>query len=363
MEKNETLEQVNTRIAELEQKKESKKGRLSADENIELKKLQKKRDKIENPVGSSGVFVPDSILDENQIQYIDIDKIILDDKEKLDGELNDRTGVDWKRIQSLAKSIKRNNGLIQPIVLQEDGTGRYRKIAGWRRIQAHILNGEKQIKSIVLPKDKIISVDEYNLKILHENTEREGLNPYDLVRAVVHFIGRAFGEADVEQVKKIVYKVNNYMKTRDKEDNQNEEMEITMSVVKKVLEDTGIFSTVSNFVKHLTVLDMPKSLLVPLSANNISFGMATLLNRYKDTEFKSGMDFEKLISIVISNEMSINEANKLIAEQSSKKTEKTNVQSVSTKLKYLSKNVKLLDDTQIEDLNRELEKLRLKFFD
>ena len=156
---------------------------------------------------------------------------------------------------------------------------------------------------------------------------------------------------------------SNYMKTRDKEDNQNEEMEITMSVVKKVLEDTGIFSTVSNFVKHLTVLDMPKSLLVPLSANNISFGMATLLNRYKDTEFKSGMDFEKLISIVISNEMSINEANKLIAEQSSKKTEKTNVQSVSTKLKYLSKNVKLLDDTQIEDLNRELEKLRLKFFD
>jgi len=80
-------------------------------------------------------------------------------------------------LQELAESIK-EDGLIQPIVVVEDGEG-YMLIAGERRFRASKLAHLETIKAVILNKD-----DESIRKIaLLENIQRENLNAIELANA------------------------------------------------------------------------------------------------------------------------------------------------------------------------------------
>lgn len=82
-------------------------------------------------------------------------------------------------LRQLADSIK-EKGIIQPIIAEELGNGKYIIIAGERRYRASQLAGLKEIP--VLPKD---FSDEEKLEIaLIENIQREDLNPIEQALAI-----------------------------------------------------------------------------------------------------------------------------------------------------------------------------------
>lgn len=90
-----------------------------------------------------------------------------------------RKVFDPKALDELASSIKAN-GVIMPIVVNEDGSGKYMIIAGERRFRASKLAGLDSIPAIV--KD----YDDRKIKeiALIENLQREDLNPIESATAM-----------------------------------------------------------------------------------------------------------------------------------------------------------------------------------
>lgn len=86
------------------------------------------------------------------------------------GELQPRKQFDEAKIKELADSIV-SNGLIQPIVVNRDYSGKYKIIAGERRYRACKLVGMKEIPVII----KNLSDKEVLEIALIENIQREGL--------------------------------------------------------------------------------------------------------------------------------------------------------------------------------------------
>jgi len=89
-----------------------------------------------------------------------------------------RKRFDDQSIAELAESIKRH-GVIQPLVVEEDGTGGYRIVAGERRWRAATVAGLSEVPAIVKEYGR-----EKRLEIaLVENVQREDLNPIDEAEA------------------------------------------------------------------------------------------------------------------------------------------------------------------------------------
>lgn len=107
-----TLQEIESQIAVLKEKKS-----LTAKEGIELRKLEKERNKIISPVESSGVFVTeDGNYDNSRVAYIDVEKIEMNPNQP-------RKIFDVEKLNELSESIKLH-GLLQPIVVS-DINGRY----------------------------------------------------------------------------------------------------------------------------------------------------------------------------------------------------------------------------------------------
>ena len=89
-----------------------------------------------------------------------------------------RKRFDDESIAELAESIKRH-GVIQPLVVEDDGSGGYRIIAGERRWRAATLAGLSEVPAILKDYGR-----EERLEIaLVENVQREDLNPLDEAEA------------------------------------------------------------------------------------------------------------------------------------------------------------------------------------
>jgi len=89
-----------------------------------------------------------------------------------------RKRFDDQSIAELAESIRRH-GVIQPLILEADGAGGYRIVAGERRWRAASIAGLAEVPAIV---------KEYGLEkrleiALVENVQREDLNPIDEAEA------------------------------------------------------------------------------------------------------------------------------------------------------------------------------------
>lgn len=82
---------------------------------------------------------------------------------------------DEEKLQELSDSIK-EHGLLQPIVVIDNGDGTYTLIAGERRLRAHKLANLDEIKAI------IVDEDEFRLRelALIENIQRDDLNIIEL---------------------------------------------------------------------------------------------------------------------------------------------------------------------------------------
>ena len=342
----EEFENLEKEIAELEA--EGKK--ISIPNKMRLKKLQKKRDKLNSPVEPSSVFVSESNI-KDSVRLIDINKIQMPN-------FNDRTGIDDKKIEELAESIK-ENGLLQPIVVYENNDGSFTKISGRRRILATKLNGENRIEAII--KKDNLTKRQFNLLVLHENTQREDLSVYDKVRFILNFIEQEFN-IDQSNAVKTCHRINNYKKGNLTQENQK--LKTEADILHQILIDTKVFSSISTFVRHLAVLDIDLKVLEYLDTNKITFNMALLLNKYKDKKFIDGIFFKECIEEVVSKQMSINEAKKYfknILLQKEKVAINQSTKNIKKQLSILNKMTFQLNDSQLQEFEKELEKLIIKY--
>jgi ParB/RepB/Spo0J family partition protein len=85
---------------------------------------------------------------------------------------------DNEKLLELAESIK-EHGLIQPITIKDDGTGKYILIAGERRYRAHLLAGLKKIKVNITDYKEVTSEVQ-----LIENIQREDLTPFEIALSI-----------------------------------------------------------------------------------------------------------------------------------------------------------------------------------
>ncbi len=111
-----------------------------------------------------------------QIQDIELDKIV-------PNRYQPRREFSDDSIKELAETLDKN-GLLQPIVVREDGEDHYEIIAGERRYRAAKSLGWETIPAIV----KNMDDDQAASLALIENLQREDLNPIDEAKAYTNLM-------------------------------------------------------------------------------------------------------------------------------------------------------------------------------
>lgn len=122
-----------------------------------------------------------AILDSNDI--ISNNEAGLD--EIYSGKYQPRQHFDATQLQELADSIKQI-GILQPILVKRDSSGRFEIVAGERRWRAAKLAGLKTIPIII----KDIADDQYYEAALIENVQRTDLNPIEEAKGIKELLDK-----------------------------------------------------------------------------------------------------------------------------------------------------------------------------
>ena len=90
-----------------------------------------------------------------------------------------RTRFDPGALEELAASI-REHGVLQPLLVSEDGSGGYVLVAGERRLRAARLAGLKEVPAVI--RERLERREEIELALV-ENLQRRDLSPLETARA------------------------------------------------------------------------------------------------------------------------------------------------------------------------------------
>lgn len=197
-----------------------------------------------------------------------------------------RTDFDPASLEELKNSIKQN-GLIQPITVRRGGPLKYELISGERRWRAFKELGYEFIPAYILnvdSKEKLIAL------ALIENLQREKLNPIEIAQAYKRL---------------------------------NEECNLSHEdIAAQVGKDR---TTIVNFIR---LLKLPEEIQESLKKEEITAGHARAILSLEESDKQISL-FKKIIS----NKLSVRQAEKLAKELSEQKTHQTNDQSL-VKKKY-----------------------------
>ena len=108
-----------------------------------------------------------------RFDYLDLDSIVL-------GEGLRKTPGDKASLRELADSIARH-GVLQPVLVEPVGEGKYRLLIGERRFRAARMVGLDKVPAIIL--DKPLGLEETLETRLIENLHREDVDPLDEAEA------------------------------------------------------------------------------------------------------------------------------------------------------------------------------------
>lgn len=199
---------------------------------------------------------------EKGISYININDI-------KPNENQPRKDFNDEKIEELADSIK-EHGLIQPVVLRKSGKG-YEIVAGERRWRACRKAGIKEIPCII----KELTDEENMLIAIIENMQREDLNPVEEAEGINQMI-EVYGMTQ-EQVSKSVGKSRPYI------------------------------------TNALRLLKLPVEIRQMLSEGKLTAGHARAIAGVEDKKKQL-----LIAELVIKNELSVRETEKLIKEEKTK---------------------------------------------
>ncbi len=109
-----------------------------------------------------------------------------------------RTRFDEEALRELADSI-REHGVIQPLLVSDDGSGRYVLVAGERRLRAARMAGLATVPAVV--RERLDGRAELELALV-ENLQRRDLTPIEEARAFAA-LGREFGLSQREIAERV----------------------------------------------------------------------------------------------------------------------------------------------------------------
>ena len=211
------------------------------------------------PLGRGlNALIPDFDLEEEQEEKDGIAELPLEEIQP--GPLQPRKQFDDTAIAELADSI-RENGVIQPIVVQMGEDKKYEIICGERRWRASQKAGRKTIPAIVR---EITSTERLQLALI-ENIHRQDLNPMEEAEAY-HRLGQEFA--------------------------------LTPEAIAKKVGRNRV--SVAN---HLRLLKLPRTVQAALRAGSISFGHARAI-----LAVESAKEQEALCSVIVDKGLSVREA-------------------------------------------------------
>jgi len=360
---------ITNRIEEIEQEiQELSSGGVSksAEVRMKIRKLSNELKKLKSSQErkGKGIFISEEEKSVNIIRFVPIDEIELRHEHLLEKELDDRSYVDKDKLQSLAKSMD-EIGLEQPIILYKTENGKYRNRGGRRRIEAAKMLGWKKIPAVI--REKAESVLQHNLSILHENTEREDLSPYDKVRAVLMFLFDEFEldkqdfEKSYQDMKKRLIKVLNYQKGIKKASSKEEEEELEKELgrILNILSLTKIFKTVAHFVQNMYVIEMHPLIIDNMKKGGVSFNFAEYLHKVRKNEFCQNFTYETILQTVFDEKMSPGDAKEFIQSCIlQKKDEKPKIDQYFGQLKKILKKI---PKEEIGNFEKELASLLEKY--
>lgn len=191
---------------------------------------------------------------------------------------HDRTSYSDEAIQNLANNIKAT-GLIQPVALVKTNNGRYRRIAGFRRIEAMKLLGYKTIKAVLL---ELESESDMCFAMLSENIQRIDLDVYDEIRAITEVLSKTINLPFDETIS-LISRLSNFDSGAIKEIT---DIEINYKkMIEHKLQELGKY-TFATYKKKLTVLNMHPLVISAIKNRKIDYSIARELHRLRKFEEK-----------------------------------------------------------------------------
>lgn len=274
-----------------------------------------------------------------------INKIQTNDKQP-------RRYFDPDKMSQLVHSVK-EYGILEPLLVRPLKQGKYKLIAGERRLKAAQEAGLTEVPIVSKELD-----DKQALQVaLLENLQREDLNPVEEVEAILELLTL---EMDVtpEEIKSILNEAANAKKRKLK---LRRNVSRQLETIESILSGIGRFNAESFRTSRLPLLNLPPDVLEVLRQGKLEYTKARAIARVKDEQQRS--DF---LDEAISQNLSLTKIKELIQKHELNQTdiEETPQQQLTRRYSDVGKRLKstkIWDDTRkrkkLERLLGDLEKL------
>jgi ParB family transcriptional regulator, chromosome partitioning protein len=235
-----------------------------------------------------------------------------------------RRYFDPTKLQELQESIK-SLGILEPLVVRKlgDDNDQYELIGGERRWRCAKNLKLQSVPVVVLD----LSDEEAFLAALHDNSQREDLNPIDETEYVLKLLGH-WMKLEIEEVKSLLYRIRN-QKTRNLEALPGDKIlaETAAKIIGQVKKGLNPISFVET---RLRLLNLPEDILDCIRGGKIEYTKAKLIAKVKDPD-----DREEVLAKAIKEKWSIRDVKDYIRSEKEEPSEDTPIALISNTLKNL----------------------------
>lgn len=204
-----------------------------------------------------------------------------------------RRYFDSAALLELQESIQQL-GILEPLVVRESGKDQYDLIAGERRWRCAKTLKLEQVPIVIVE----LSDEEAYLAALHDNSQREDLNPIDETEYILRLLGH-WMKLDIDAVKSVLYKIRNQKARGSDSAEDDEAMETATKIISQVKKGLTPISFVET---RLPLLKLPEDVLDAIRKGEIEYTKAKLVAKIKDPEERT-----KILTGVIEDKLSIRE--------------------------------------------------------
>jgi len=256
-------------------------------------------------------------------------EINIDDIEK--PPFHDRHSEDIGKIKELAEDISLH-GIINPISVRYIN-GKYQRISGHRRVEAHKLLGKSKIKAIVFDNVKT-DLDVIEL-MFSENHHRENPSEYDIV--LFHLEGLSYMLNKKDDSLKQVISYSRKIEVGSIQTDDLKKLE-EFDIIKTVLEKTKTFKTINSFYQKMNnILALNDILKDAIKNKEIYYSIAVELNKVNKSK-KTQVEIERFLKECIISNSSLSE--------------------IKTKVKkFLVENTDILETKKIKKIKNKLRQI------
>jgi ParB family transcriptional regulator, chromosome partitioning protein len=237
-----------------------------------------------------------------------------------------RRYFDSEALLELQESIQQL-GILEPLVVRESGKDQYDLIAGERRWRC--------AKTLRLEKVPIVIVElsdeEAYLAALHDNSQREDLNPIDETEYILRLLGH-WMKLDIDAVKSVLYKIRNQKARGSDSAEDDKAMETATKIISQVKKGLTPISFVET---RLPLLKLPEDVLDAIRKGEIEYTKAKLVAKIKDPEERT-----KILAGAIEDKWSIREIQDCIKSDGIEKI-------LDTPSAQISKTMKILKSSKV----------------